>query len=127
MKKIYPGLNLLDNREIGIYVELYNQALLDKDENMIMLAISGKFLVCLGLMYFNTRDASSTYDRTQQGNDYVETLLINMMAGTSAALTIFVARPIINIFGTGQDISIYDPMTLLGCFMAGLVSISASC
>ena len=127
MKKFYPGLNLLDNREIGIYVELYNQALLDKDENMIMLAISGKFLVCLGLMYFNTRDASSTYDRTQQGNDYVETLLINMMAGTSAALTIFVARPIINIFGTGQDISIYDPMTLLGCFMAGLVSISASC
>lgn len=127
MKKIYPGLNLLDNREIGIYVELYNQALLDKDENMIMLAISGKFLVCLGLMYFNTRDASSTYDRTQQGNDYVATLLINMMAGTSAALTIFVARPIINIFGTGQDISIYDPMTLLGCFMAGLVSISASC
>ncbi len=127
MKKNYPGLNLLDNREIGIYVELYNQALLDKDENMIMLAISGKFLVCLGLMYFNTRDASSTYDRTQQGNDYVATLLINMMAGTSAALTIFVARPIINIFGTGQDISIYDPMTLLGCFMAGLVSISASC
>ncbi len=92
-----------------------------------MLAISGKFLVCSGLMYFNTRDASSTYDRTQQGNDYVATLLINMMAGTSAALTIFVARPIINIFGTGQDISIYDPMTLLGCFMAGLVSISASC
>ncbi len=127
MKKIYPGLNLLDNREIGIYIELYNQALLDKDENMIMLAISGKFLVCLSLMYFNTRDASSAYDRTQQGNDYVATLLINMMAGTSAALTIFVARPIINIFGTGQDISIYDPMTLLGCFMAGLVSISASC
>lgn len=101
MKKIYPGLNLLDNREIGIYIELYNQALLDKDENMIMLAISGKFLVCLSLMYFNTRDASSTYDRTQQGNDYVATLLINMMAGTSAALTIFVARPIISIFGTG--------------------------
>lgn len=58
MKKIYPGLNLLDNREIGIYIELYNQALLDKDENMIMLAISGKFLVCLSLMYLNTRDAS---------------------------------------------------------------------
>jgi len=28
-------------------------------------------------------------------------LLINLIAGTSAALTIFVARPIINIFGTG--------------------------
>lgn len=64
MKKIYSGLNLLDNREIGIYIELYNQALLDKDENMIMLAISGKFFVCLSLMYFNTRDASSAYDRT---------------------------------------------------------------
>lgn len=127
MKKVYPSLNLLDNREIGIYIELYSQALLDKDENMIMLAISGKFLCCLSLMYFNTRDASSAYDRTEQGNDYMATLLINMMAGTSAALTILVARPIINIFGTGSEISIYDPMTLLGCFMAGVVSISASC
>jgi ammonia channel protein AmtB len=53
--------------------------------------------------------------------------MISFMSGVAASVTIFVARPIVNIIGKADEINIYDPMTVLGCFMAGLVSISASC
>ena len=49
------------------------------------------------------------------------------MAGCSSAITIFPASYIGNYFGKSDEIKIYEPLTLLGCFSSGLVSISASC
>lgn len=103
--------------------------MLDKDASMVTLAVCGKVLICLCFLYFNSRfaDFSTQENKLEVGNGYVETVLINFIAGASAAITIFVARPIINILGKAEEISIYDPLTLLGCFMAGMVSVSASC
>lgn len=39
---------------------------------------------------------------------------------------IFVAKPIFNFFGREEG-SMFDPMMLMGCQLAGLVSISSCC
>lgn len=57
----------------------------------------------------------------------MRTILVSFISGASASIMIFATRPIINFIGKVDEISIYDPITLLGCFMAGLISIGASC
>jgi ammonia channel protein AmtB len=53
---------------------------------------------------------------------------VNFLAGSAATLFIFIARPIVSVLlGKPDEINMQDPQTLLGCFLAGLVSISAPC
>lgn len=129
LRKVYPSLNQLTNREIGIYIEIYKQAIQEKDASMITLAVCGEVIITLTFFFFNARFAEfhTGEHKLVEGNGYVKTVFINFIAGSSASITIFLARPIINIFGKADEVSIYDPLTLLGCFMAGLVSIGASC
>ncbi len=61
----------------------------------------------------------------QSVNDPVYCVLVSFLAGAASSLMIFAARPMLNIIGSADEINVYDPITLLGCFVAGLVSISA--
>jgi len=60
-------------------------------------------------------------------NEPVKTTLVTFLSGSASAIMIFAVLPMVNVIGKTEEISLYDPLTLLGCFTAGLVSISASC
>lgn len=60
-------------------------------------------------------------------NGPVRVSLVNFLAGASAAIVIFIAKPITNVIGKSDEINLYDPLTLLSCLISGLVSVSAGC
>lgn len=60
-------------------------------------------------------------------NGPVRVSLVTFLAGASAALVLFVTKPVLSFLGKADEISFYDPLTLLCSLYSGLVSISASC
>jgi Amt family ammonium transporter len=91
---------------------------------MPKMAVWGHVFTIIMYMVFTTFRA--TFE-TGEYNTPVKVVLIQFLAGTTSALCVFIARPVSSIMGKSDEISLYDPQTLLGCFMAGLVSVSASC
>lgn len=53
--------------------------------------------------------------------------IVNLLAGAAGAIVVFIAKPITQVIGKADEVSLYDPITLLSCLISGLVSISASC
>lgn len=102
---------------------------------MLTLAVCGNVLTITTFMVFNAWRAEFKSfnlggDLTSEedvANSPIKVVLVTFLSGASAALFIFVAMPMVSVFGKHDEISLYDPLTLLGCFLAGLVSISASC
>jgi ammonia channel protein AmtB len=95
---------------------------------MVTLGVCGEVIICLCFLFFNARNSTFiTNEDFNEGNGAVRTILVSFISGASASIMIFATRPIINFIGKVDEISIYDPITLLGCFMAGLISIGSSC
>lgn len=128
IRKHYRGLTMLSNPEIKVYCELYRQSSLEKEVTSGILAVCGQTIICVTFLFFNswnTRFLASSDDDMINGP--VRTCITTFLAGASAAITIIFARPLVNMIGKADEINLYDPVTLLNCFIAGCVSVSGVC
>jgi Amt family ammonium transporter len=122
LKRLAPYFATFSDFELSVYIEYYEDALTEQHANLI-LAVSGQVLACIGSLFFNSRYIA-TQSTIEEG---ISTFMANFVAGTCAALMIFVGQQLLRLMGNSDEISIYDPMNLLSCYMAGLVSISGCC
>lgn len=115
---------------------MYTASLEDKESSMLTLAVCGQVIMSTGMLFFNAWRSSFKVtkvldqDDTVAGeifNGPVRVILVSFLAAASGALMIFIAKPVMSVIGKSDEVSLYDPLTLLSCLIGGLVSISASC
>lgn len=119
---------MLSNSEINVYCELYRQNNMEKEASSVILAVCGQTIICFTFLFFNSWQTQflASYDG-EKINGPVRTCLATFLAGAAAAITVIFARPLVNIIGKADEINLFDPVTLLNCFIAGCVSVSGVC
>lgn len=135
IKKAYPSIKSLNDRDLQIYIDMYTIALEDKESSLLTLAVCGIVICTTGMVFFNAWRSKFVIPKFEDQDDEdsrlvngpVRVSLVTFLSGASAALMLFITKPVMSVIGKADEISLYDPLTLLCSLYSGLVSISASC